>query len=157
LSEKTSAGVDTSYSNSTAPHDQFDFIIGNWLVRDASGQAIGVATISKEYGGCVLVEKRHGVGKSHESLGVVGYRLASGTWHRDFIDDSGFVLSLDGGRDAAAMVMTGKDYRTEITRLHRVSWTHMSDGTIEERWQISSDGGTSWQEHFYAVFQRIAE
>jgi len=137
--------------------NQFDFVIGNWLVRDSSGAVIGTTTISKEYGGCVLIERWRGVGPAGEGLGVIGYRPASRTWHRDFIEQGGVVLAFDGQRDGAAMVMTGKDYPPDGVRMHRVTWTPRSNGSIEERWQTSTDAGRSWSMHFYGVFERIAE
>lgn len=144
-------------SCSTTQHQQFDFVIGNWLVRDSSGHAIGTTTVSKEYGGCVLIEKWRGVGNSGEGLGVMGYRPASGTWHRDFIDHGGFVLAVDGQMESATMVMMGKDYPPDGARLHRVTWRARSDGSVEERWQTSTDAGRSWQMHFHGVLERIAE
>lgn len=144
-------------SCSTAPHHQFDFVIGNWLVRDSSGQAIGTTTVSPAYGGCVLIERWRGVGNAGEGLGVVGYDPASGSWHRDFIDHGGFVLAFDGQRDGATMVMMGKDYQSDVVRVHRVTWTPRSDGSVEERWQTSTDAGRSWHMHFYGVLHRIAE
>lgn len=144
-------------SCSTAQHQQFDFVIGNWLVRDSSGHAIGTTTVSKEYGGCVLIERWRGVGHAREGLGVIGYQPASRTWHRDFIDHGGFVLAFDGQRDGAAMVLTGKEYQPDVIRMHRVSWMPTSDGKVEERWQTSTDAGRAWRVHFYGVFERIAE
>jgi uncharacterized protein YbjT (DUF2867 family) len=38
-------------SCATVHHHDFDFVIGNWLVRDSSGQAIGTVTVAKGYGG----------------------------------------------------------------------------------------------------------
>jgi hypothetical protein len=142
---------------SSAQHRQFDFVVGNWLVRDSSGHAIGTTTVSKEYGGCVLIERWRGVGNSNEGLGVIGYQPGSKIWHRDFIDHSGFVLAFDGHLDGATMVMTGKDYPSDAARMHRVTWRPQSDGSVEERWQTSTDAGRSWQAHFYGVLRRIAE
>lgn len=144
-------------SCSTPQHQQFDFVIGNWLVRDSSGHAIGTTTVSREYGGCVLIERWRGVGDAGEGLGVIGYNPASRTWHRDFIDHGGVVLAFDGQRDGATMVMTGKDYRPDAVRMHRATWTPKSDGKVEERWQTSTDDGRSWRVHFYGVLERIAE
>ena len=141
----------------TAQHHEFDFVIGNWLVRDSSGQVTGTATIAKGYGGCVLIETWQGVGRAGESLGVIGYRPESRRWHRDFLDPGGVVLTLEGERDGAAMVMTGKEYPADGVRMHRVAWAPRSDGAIEERWQTSADEGRSWQVRFYGVYHRIAE
>ncbi|MFB3908561.1 MAG: hypothetical protein ACE15D_09190 [Candidatus Eisenbacteria bacterium] len=143
--------------DSSTQRHQFDFLIGNWLVRDSSGRAIGTTSVSNEYGGCVLVERWRGVGHAREGLGVIGYQAESGSWHRDFIDDGGFVLAFDGRREGAAMVMTGKEYRPDSVQMHRVTWTPKDGGSVEERWQISTDDGRSWRTHFNGVLERIAE
>lgn len=157
FSATTLSGAEQSQLHATAPQDQFDFMIGNWLVRDASGRVIATASVSKAYAGCVLVEKWRGAANSGESLGVIGYQPASRTWHRDYIDNRRVVLSMEGQMEGAAMVMTGKDYQTDITRLHRVTWTPTSGGKVEELWQTSVDDGQSWQDHFFGVFQNISE
>ena len=141
----------------TAQHREFDFVIGNWLVRDSSGRAVGTATIAKAYGGCVLIETWQGVGSAGQSLGVIGYGPESRRWHRDFLDPGGVVLSFEGARDGLGLVMTGKDYPADGPRMHRVAWTPTRDGRVEERWQTSADAGRSWQVRFYGVFHRIAE
>jgi hypothetical protein len=142
---------------SSAQHHQFDFVVGNWLVRDSAGRAIGTVTVSHEYGGCVLIERWHGAANSGEGLGVIGYQLESKTWHRDYIDPTGFVSSIDGRLDGATMVMTGKDYPPDGVRMHRVTWAPQNDGSVEERWQTSTDAGRSWQVRFSGVLKRIAE
>lgn len=144
-------------SRSTPEQNQFDFVVGNWLVRDSSGHVIGTTTLSKEYGGCVLIERWRGVSPAGEGQGVIGYQQATRTWHRDFIEHGGVVLSFDGQRDGAAMVMTGKEYQPDVVRMHRVTWTPKSNGSVEERWQTSTDAGRSWSVHFYGVLERIAE
>jgi hypothetical protein len=141
----------------TVRHREFDFVVGNWLVRDSSGQAIGTATVARAYGGCVLVETWVGVGRTGESLGILGYQPERRRWHRDFLAPGGGVLSLEGERVGAAMVMTGRDYPADGARMHRVAWSSRSDGAVEERWQTSVDAGRSWQGHFYGVFHRISE
>jgi hypothetical protein len=141
----------------SAHHHEFDFVLGNWLVRDSSGQAIGTATFAKAYGGCVLIETWLGVGNAGESLGIIGYQAEHRRWHRDFLAAGGGVLSLEGEREGAAMVMTGKDYPADGVRIHRVVWAPTRDGAVEERWQTSTDAGHSWQVSFYGVLHRISE
>ena len=67
------------------------------------------------------------------------------------------MLTLEGERDGAAMVMTGKDYPADGVRMHRVAWTPTRDGAVEERWQTSADAGRTWQVRFYGVLHRISE
>ncbi len=145
-------------SCSTAEHRQFDFLLGNWVVRDRTGRVLGVHSVSKQYGGCALIELWREAVSGKEGLGVIGYRLESGTWHHDLMIHVGFVLSVEGGRDGDGMEMTGKEYPGHgVTRMHRIRWTPRSDGSVEESWQTSTDDGQSWQVHFEGVFQRISE
>ncbi len=145
-------------SCSTTKHQQLDFLVGNWVVRDRSGRVLGVDSVSKEHGGCSLIELWREAGSGKEGLGVIGYRPETGTWHQDLMIHVGFVLSVDGGMDGASMVLTGKEYPGRgVTRMHRLRWTPASDGSVEQLWQTSIDDGQSWQVHFEGVFQRISE
>jgi hypothetical protein len=144
-------------SCATVSHQEADFMVGNWLASDSSGHTIGTTTIRKAYGGCVLIERWRGTGNSDEGLGVIGYDPARRSWHRDFIDRRGLVLSLDGRREGPAMVMTGNDYEMDGTRMNRLTWAPQRDGTIAQRWQTSTDGGRSWQLKDHTLLRRIAE
>jgi hypothetical protein len=138
-------------------HRQFDFVVGNWLVRDSAGRAAGTVTLAHDYGKCVLVERWRGINHAGEALGIIGYRAGSRTWHRDYLDQSGAVLSLDGRLDGATMVLTGRAYEPDGVRMHRVTWTPWSDGRIEQKWETSTDTGRSWQTRFARTLQRMAE
>ena len=41
-------------------HRQFDFWVGEWQVRDPSGQVIGTNAITRSYDGCLLIERWEG-------------------------------------------------------------------------------------------------
>jgi hypothetical protein len=141
----------------TPGNAELDFVIGNWLVRDSVGRAVGTVTVAKAYGGRVLIETWIGAGRAGQSLGVIGYQPDRKRWRRDFLDADGTAVTLEGGLEGAAMVMTGKDYPADGVRLHRVAWRPRQDGAVEERWQTSTDDGHSWQTRSSGVLHRIAE
>jgi hypothetical protein len=152
------ADVPRAQPCSGTEHRRLDFLVGNWIIRNPSGDATGTVTVSKEYGGCVLIERWSGVGEHSEGLGVAGYRPERRRWHRDLADHAGVVLALDGRWDGGRMVMTGKDYsHPDGTRMHRITWSPRGDGSVEEQWQTSDDAGQSWQLHLDRRFRRIAE
>jgi len=153
-----SATLPLTASGSTAKHHRFDFLVGNWVVRDRSGRVLGTESVSKEQDGCSLIELWREAGSGKEGLGVIVYRPDNDTWHQDLMIHIGFVLSIDGGMDGPSMVMTGKEYPGPgVIRLHRLRWTPTSDGSVEQLWQTSIDEGRSWQVHFEGVFQRVSE
>ena len=152
------ATVPLTASCSTPKHQQFDFLVGNWVVRDRSGRVLGVDSVTKDHSGCALIEWWREAITGKEGLGVIGYRPENGAWHQDLMIHVGFVLSVDGGMEGTSMVMTGKEYPGRgVTRIHRLRWTKTSDGSVEQLWQTSIDDGRSWQVHFVGVFQRISE
>ena len=153
----SAAGSPPAEPCATAERHELDFMIGNWLVRDPAGKAIGTATVARAYAGCVLIETWRDAGSGRASLGIIGFELESGTWRRDFLDSAGVVLSLAGRVEGTALAMSGNEYRAEGVRSHRVRWTSRAGGGIDQRWQISADGGRSWQLRQQGAFERISE
>lgn len=153
----SAAGGPPADSCVTVSGRDLDFMIGNWLVRDSTGTAIGTATVARAYASCVLIETRRAAGSGGGSLGVMGIDAESGMWHRDFLDGAGVVLSFTGTMEGSAMVMTGNEYRAEGVRRHQIRWMPRSDGTVEELWEMSHDAVSQSQVRRYGVFQRISE
>jgi hypothetical protein len=133
---------------------QFDFWLGDWDVR-AGGQPVGSNRIERAHDGCVLVE--HWTGRS----GVTGTSLnafdaAAGRWRQTWVDSSGTVLLLEGGRVGPAMVLRGAlpDPAAAGPAPQRLTWTPLPDGGVRQHWEKSVDGGTSWTTVFDGHYQR---
>jgi hypothetical protein len=140
------------------PHRELDFLVGNWLARDPAGRAVATLTITREYAGCVYLEKRRGAGNAGETLGAIGHVADRGAWRRDALGPSGFVLTLEGAWDGTRLALSGKDYQDPVvTRLHRMTWTPRPDGSIEELWQTSTDAGQRWQTESRSLLRRYGE
>ena len=93
-----------------------------------------------------------------EGLSVFMYQPSQRAWKRDALVRSAVVLAFEGRKNGGSMVMTAKQFLPSgLTELHRITFTPKSDGTVEEVWQTSTDGGTSWQIRFDEIFTRIAE
>jgi hypothetical protein len=71
------------------------------------------------------------------------------------VDDTGFVLDLDGGLQNGAMVLEGTDYLNGHPRLNRGTWRPHGDA-VEELWQTSVDGGRTWKKRFDGWFHRMS-
>lgn len=134
----------------------FDFLVGNWVVKDRLGRVIATDSVSKS-GNCTLVEKWRDVGAT-EGLAVITYRSARKVWHRDALLRSRFILAFEGQMSGGSMIMTAKQYSDSgAVKLHRITWTPKIDGSVEEVWQTSIDAGKSWQIRFDDILTRIAE
>jgi hypothetical protein len=115
-------------------HRQFDFWIGRWQVEDAKGKVKGTNLIAR-VGDCAITEEWSGadglVGRS-----VTGFDAARRLWHQTWVDSEGSVLVSEGGmHDGHMRLSSPRDRQT---------WTVQPDGTIQQVWERSKDGGKTW-------------
>lgn len=137
-----------------AEHRQFDFWIGDWNVFNAQGQQIGSNRISRIAGGCGLLEEwQAGNGGSGKSLNF--YDAADQQWHQVWVGGDGTVLRIAGAWQNGAMQLSGGDRNTPRgTVRDRITWTPQADGAVEQRWELSTDGGATWIAAFVGTYRR---
>ena len=137
---------------STPQYHEFDFWVGNWVVRDPKGELAGTNDITKIQGGCVLQE--HWVdtdGNTGTSLNV--YDARSKRWHQTWVDNQGGLLVLDGGIVDGAMVLTGHRVSREGKPVvERITWSKMSNGDVRQLWDRSADDGKTWTIVFDGIY-----
>ncbi|HEX6132376.1 MAG TPA: hypothetical protein VFZ24_00250 [Longimicrobiales bacterium] len=123
-------------------HRAFDFWIGEWEVRLENGSVAGRNTIRAMAGGCGLAESWRGAsGTVGESLNH--YDPADGQWHQLWIDSSGLVLRLAGSPIDGGMRLESRP--RDGAPVNRITWTLLEDGRVRQLWEVSSDGGGTWQ------------
>ncbi len=133
---------------------QFDFWLGQWNVLEADGTAAGTNHIEAILNGCVLLESWSGVG------GSIGksfnqYDRSERVWRQTWVDGGGGRLDLAGGLEGQRMVLRGQGRDREgKPLLHEVAWTPRDDGTVEQHWRSSADGGTTWSDVFLGIYTK---
>ncbi|MDX1661593.1 MAG: hypothetical protein R3326_07365 [Gemmatimonadota bacterium] len=142
-------GVDCS----SPDHRAFDFWLGEWDVYDPKGEKVGENTITVIEDGCALRERWvSSAGNTGRSLNY--YDASTGKWYQTWVASSGRPLRLVGGREGDAMVM---GMETPAIH-HRITWTPNEDGSVRQHWEISRDGGESWETGFDGEYRpRAAE
>jgi len=135
-------------------HREFDFWEGEWTVRSPDGERLGRNRIEVVAGGCGIREVWRG------AEGSVGTSLnfrsrASGRWHQVWVGGDGGILRLEGGLRGSAMVLEGDRPGGDIR--DRIRWTPRDDGTVRQLWEISRDGGESWETVFDGIYERREE
>ena len=139
----------------TAPvHKQFDFWAGDWNVFNVQGKQIGSNRISPVSGGCALLEEWQAAnGPGGKSINF--YDAADGQWHQVWVGGDGTVLRIAGSLKDGAMQLTGADRKTpKGTVRDRITWTPQPDGAVEQRWDLSTDGGATWTTGFVGYYRR---
>lgn len=139
---------------SAEQHRQFDFWIGEWEVHRADGVMAGTNTIRSILGGCVLAENwTSAKGNSGKSFNI--YAAKDGRWHQTWVDDSGTLLEIAGGLSDGKMVMNGEGKARDGADVkHRITWELLDDGRVRQHWQVSRDGGESWNDAFLGFYSR---
>jgi hypothetical protein len=137
-------------------HRQFDFWVGDWNVKDSQGVQQGTNLITREFGGCVVQE--HWVGAGGMTGGSFNiYTPATKTWHQAWVDTNGTLLLLEGEFKDGRMQLAGEGPRPQGgKRMHRISWEPRQDGTVRQFWQLSDDGGKTWNVAFDGIYERKA-
>jgi len=139
---------------SAAEYRQFDFWAGEWIVT-SNGQPAGTNTIEMIHGGCALKESWQGAGEggiSGSSFNI--YDAATGKWHQTWVDANGTLLQLDGGLSGSSMVLSGERPvpAGNGTAQHRITWTPGEDGSVRQLWEVSADGGDTWNVLFDGLY-----
>jgi hypothetical protein len=134
---------------------QFDFWLGNWTVTShRTGKFAGSNNVTREYGGCVVMEHWSGARGGHGSS-FNTYDAGRHLWHQTWVDDSGSLLLLDGGLRNGSMVLQGTNVDGNGKPvLNRITWTPMRNGSVRQHWVVSTDGGKTWSDAFDGIYTR---
>lgn len=138
-------------------HRQFDFWVGSWTVTDSTGErTLGRNEIRRVAGSCGLHEHwRSAQGGDGMSLNV--WQPATGEWTQFWVG-VGVVLRITGGLDARGrMVMSGDRMTPRGTVRDRITWAPLPSGAVRQSWDLSTDGGTTWQTLFVGIYRRTDE
>jgi hypothetical protein len=135
---------------------QFDFWLGEWQVFGPKGNLAGTNSITRAHGGCVILERWAGTG------GVTGssfniYTPSTKKWHQIWVDSGGTLLQLEGQFSEGSMRLEGSGLTAKGPMLNRITWTPRPDGTVRQFWEISTDGGKTWQASFDGSYRKASK
>ena len=151
-----SAGVATAQDAPSCTDEkskEFDFWIGEWEVW-AAGELAGSNSIQPILDGCVLQESWLGArGSAGSSFNF--YNPQTGKWQQFWVWRRGTTLELEGDYADGKMVLEGESTgRDGATVTNRITWYDNEDKTVRQHWQISKDGGQTWEAAFDGLYRR---
>ena len=131
---------------------QFDFWVGDWDVY-AKDKLAGTNRITRVYNDCALREDYS------TPTGYVGgswniYDASTGKWHQTWVDGVGTLLQMDGGLEDGSMVLAGERQTAKGAVIDRITFTPLESGHVRQHWELSSDGGDTWQTLFDGEYRR---
>jgi len=136
-------------------HRQFDFWLGDWEVQLADGRLAGTNRITREPGGCVLVE-RWTSSRGGSGISLNYFSPATGDWVQHWVGSDGSLVNVRGGLVAESMRLLGTiEYVADgQTRAFRGTWTPLPDGRVRQYFEESADGGVTWTDWFEGFYSR---
>lgn len=139
--------------NSTE-HRQFDFWVGDWNITQPGGSPGGVSNITKELGGCAVMESYQGGNGRSINL----YDRARDRWTQTYIDTGGLLLRLAGGLVGETMVLDDEVRVTPsgLGLKSHITWTPVEGGGVRQVWDLSTDSGATFSTNFDGTYQPAA-
>ena len=132
----------------TAYH-ALDYWIGDWNVT-IGGNAAGTSHIERAADQCAIFERWHGVyGAPGGSIST--YDSSGKKWVQHYVDGRGTVTDYDGQvlADGSLQFVAGTG-----TSRTRMTFTHLGDGEVRQRFETSSDGGKTWSKPNDLLYHR---
>jgi hypothetical protein len=75
---------------------------------------------------------------------INAYDAATGQWHQHWMDNNSLPVRLDGGIVNGAMRLQGERPTPTGPRVDRITWTPLAPDLVRQFWDISSDGGQTF-------------
>lgn len=138
----TTGGIDLPCQG--VEYHQFDFWLGNWESLDPKGVVQGHSSVQKVLGGCALQEWWLGTdGAVGSSFSI--FDLSRRIWNQTWVSNHGTLLPIEGYKVGESILLIGFHSGPDGERqLHRTIWTPLPNGKVHQVWDVSEDGGKSW-------------
>ncbi len=136
-----------------AEHHAFDFWIGRWEVRDATGRAAGTSTVEPILDGCALHEVWE-AGPSDRGESLNAYDPVTRTWKQFWVDGQGRVAEYRDGEFADGQLRYPRSAPTADARVLRLTFTRLSQDRVRQFAEESRDGGKTWSVRYDLYYGR---
>jgi hypothetical protein len=134
------------------PESQFDFWLGSWRATFEGGSATN--TVTKEYGGKVVVERfSQPKPEPFTGLSVSVYDPREGCWKQTWVDDAGAYLDFRGGFADGAMALTRRFVDDGVTITQRMIWHEIENDRFSWLWQRARGAG-EWETLWAIAYER---
>lgn len=138
------------------PAQQLDFWLGDWEV--AWGEQRGSNRVQRLFNGQVIQEDfdgRPGADFQGRSLSVYSPQFQQ--WQQTWVDTQGNYWHLRGGWQDGQFVLVADDIVQGQPVKYRMRFDHIAGDTFDWHWELSQDGGASWELRWQLRYQRKAQ
>jgi tetratricopeptide (TPR) repeat protein len=132
---------------------QFDFWLGSWDVYQTANPSVkaGVNVISRQSGGCVLLESWESQG-AHSGVSINYFDPANGKWKQKWAGSGQDITEFyDGAYADGAMRFrfdVPKADGTIAVGAGRLTFTNLEPGKVRQHAEQTTDGGKTWRTQY---------
>jgi hypothetical protein len=106
------------------------------------------------YEGVALKEFYQADNNNYSGTSLNIYNSIRNRWEQYYIDKDGYVLHISGTWMNGQMCMDDQlDPPTSLLR-NKICWTPQNDGSVQQVWEQSFDGGKTWNVAFDGTYRR---
>ena len=137
-----------------AAYRQFDFWLGEWTVSDPVGKKQGENSITREEGGCLILERwKSASGNTGQSYNF--YDPGSMQWRQVWVSKDN-VMDYSGGLNAKGdMELRGQiRYRDGRSAPFFGAWTKQPDGSVRQHFEEFDSETKRWTEWFTGIYRK---
>lgn len=153
LNAQTNRSESISQACNAPEFRQFDYWIGEWTVRNTKGDVIGSSSVSRISNGCALLEEWSSA-QGNDGKSINFYDSSAAQWRQTWVGSGGLILDLVGGLVDGNMTLSQTKETPQGSVTHRITWTPLVDGRVEQKWDTSEDGGETWHQSFVGLYER---
>ena len=140
---------------SSEAYHQFDFWLGDWTVTATNGQFAGDNKITREEGGCLILERWTSVnGTTGQSYNY--YNPARAKWHQVWVSPGVFIDYEGGLTERGSMRLEGliTYAATSTTAPFMGEWTPNPDGTVTQHFEQYNTENEEWAVWFTGLYTK---
>ena len=139
----------------------FDFWVGNWNAtwKTPDGKvAKGTNRIEKILGGTVIQENFSDEQQSFLGTSISVYNPQQKLWHQAWADNQGGYFDFEGAIDGEKRIFRTKLREVNGARIvQRMVFYDIKPDAFNWDWELSKDGGNTWQLQWQINYTRKAE
>lgn len=136
-------------------YQQFDFWVGDWSVAATNRQFAGNNSITREEGGCLLLEKWTSAnGTTGQSYNY--YNPETDKWRQVWVS-AGALIDYEGGlTDTGSMKLTGTItyHGSAQSAPFTGEWTPNDDGSVTQHFEQYNSETDEWTPRFTGIYTR---
>lgn len=126
--------------NARERRKQFQFMVGDWTVKDEKGTVLGTDRFELAEGGCLIREVFSAAGAGGTGQSYTFYDRLTGWWRQVWMDPSGQPLDQYGELTADGMTFQRVTYNGGAKVITVVTYAAMPDGTVQQSGKRSTNG-----------------